>query len=450
MWAALVLACGGPEAPEPPRTDLPDVLLVTIDTLRADHVGAYGYERDTTPNLDRLAREGVRFEIAYAPMGTTAPSHASLFTSRHPLGHGLVRNGLSLAPGERTLAQRLREAGYVTAAFVSSYPVSHRFGFARGFDHYDDDFSGSRASLPRRSWEGLAVEGVFDRPGRDTAEAALAWLAARPAARPLFVWLHLFDPHDPYRAPGPQGLRWVAEGQDRRERRRALYDAEVRYADAQFGRVLRAMEARSANDLLVVATSDHGEGLADHGRITHNRFLYEEEVRVPLVLRFPGRIPAGVTVHQPAHLIDVSPTLLDAIGLSNGGPDGEPAPRDGVSLLGFATGREPPDPERALMLQRPYYPEGRERFDERGPGFGVRMGRFKWIEAPLEERRELYDLAADPGERRNLADAQPERARALSERIAAWRAGQPEDALEQEAALSPEDRDALRALGYVD
>jgi arylsulfatase A-like enzyme len=416
---------------------------VTIDTLRADHVGAYG-GHPVTPNLDALAAEGALFEVAYAPMGTTCPSHATLFTSRHPVGHGVLRNGLRLRDDELTLAERLRGHGFTTAAFVSAYPLKGRFGFRQGFDHYDDDFTGSTPTLPRPVWEGEAVEGTFDRRGGDTVDRAVAWLSGRDEG-PLFVWVHLFDPHWPY-LPPQEEVPPSASSRPRRQRERLLYAAEVHYADAQVGRVVGAFRERARDPSpLIVVTSDHGEGLYDHGWRAHNRYLYEEEVRVPWVIHWQGQVSAGHRLSRPVHLVDVAPTLLGLLGL--GAPD---PGMEGVDLAGSLRGHMEAEAkaERPIWLQRPFYPEGRPNYDEIGSGFGLRLGRWKLIEAAREGRRELYDLEADPGENDDLALAEPERAEALATRLADWRRAHP---MRIDAGdLDPEELEALRALGYVD
>jgi arylsulfatase A-like enzyme len=417
------------------------VLLVTIDTLRADRVGAYGAKRPVSPNLDALAARGILYEKVYAPTGTTCPSHATLFTSRSPLAHGLVRNGMVLHEEERTLPELLRDAGWQTAGFVSSYPLKRRFGFAQGFDHYDDGFEGSDATMSDESWEGVRVEGTFDRRGSDTVDVLLAWLDARIDERPLFVWLHLFDPHSPYDAPRAFRARSPARA-DKIARETAAYEAEIAYADTQVGRAIDAFERASGLEApLLVVTSDHGEGLWDHGWPTHNRYLYEEELRVPWIAAWEGRLPAGTRVGQPAHLIDVAPTLAGWLGLDTGA-----VAFDGVDL-GGASGA---DPERSLWLQRPYYESGRPDKGERGWGFGVRAGRWKLIEAADEGRRELYDLEFDPGERTNLAASQPGRAEVLSRSLAAWREAELEKARPGVLRLDAGDVEALRALGYLD
>jgi arylsulfatase A-like enzyme len=447
IFLAFAVGC---EAPGPAERTAarPDILVVTIDTLRADHVSAYGYSRPTSPGLDRIAQEGALFETVYAPMGATSPAHATLFTSRSPLAHGLVRNGFHLVPEEQTLAELLGGAGYRTAAFVSSYPLKRRFGFGQGFNHFDEGFAatGSTMNLPF-GWEGWKVEGGFDRRAEATVDAALAWRGRQGRAQPLMVWVHLFDPHEPYAAPPPWKDRFVRKGQSVREKLIARYDGEILYADEQLARLATGFEAEAGDrSLLLVVTADHGEGLYDHDHSTHNRTLYEEELRVPLVFHWPKRIPAGLRIRRPSHLIDVTPTVLGLIGLTP-----PAAAFDGIDLAPARAGEAADAGERPLWLQRPYYEEGRKDFGERGYGFGVRLGSWKLIEAPAEGRRELYDLAADPGERRDLSERRPELAEQLAGQIRAFReaeSGKPRASAARDPSES--DREALRALGYAE
>jgi arylsulfatase A-like enzyme len=334
LVTAVGCTCEAPSVSPGADRGRPDVLLATIDTLRADYVGAYGAGRHITPQLDALAERGVLFETVYAPMGTTCPSHATLFTSRSPLSHGLTRNGLALPERERTLPEMVRAAGWQTAAFLSSYPLKRKFGFAQGFDYYDDDFDGSDATIHQKSWEGRRVQGSFDRRGGETVDALIDWLNARDDGRPVFVWLHLFDPHAPYLAPSSFRASFPPRAPGRAARDRAAYSAEVAYADAQLGRAIEAFErAAGSRPPLLVVTSDHGEGLWDHGWRVHNRHLYEEELRVPWIAVWEGHIPAGVRVAQPAHLIDLAPTLAGWLELDTRG-----MPFDGWDLGAAVTG----------------------------------------------------------------------------------------------------------------
>lgn len=439
LLVPLLAGCGAPEGQEPPRS----LLLVVVDTLRADHTSAYGYARDTTPQLARLAAEGARVETAYAPSATTGPSHAALFTGRHPRSVGVRRNAVPLPDGVATLAERLTDAGLETAGIVSSFVLHRRFGFDRGFAAWDDRFDRQRATVRHRRFEGHALEEGFDRRASDTTDRALRWLA-RARGRPYFLFVHYFDPHEPYVPPAPYAGRFAAEPDaSLRAQAAALYDGEVAYTDAELGRLLAGLDKLGLDgETLVVVTADHGEGLFDHGHLFHDVFLYEEAVRVPLVLRGPG-VKAGRVLPGPVTLLDLFPTLLELLGLS------APAGLPGRSFAAALAGGPPSGAARAIVLERRVFTSERVgTIPVRGEKLAVREGRWKYIEAPEEERRELYDLESDPRERVNLAEREPARAAALAERLARWRRDTP--AAPPAASVSPEDAERLEALGYVE
>jgi arylsulfatase A-like enzyme len=300
------------------------LVLITVDTLRADHVAAYGGPV-ATPALDRLAAEGVLVERAFTPTPTTGPAHASLFSGWYPWRHGVLDNAVVFAPEQATLAERLQGEGLETAAFVSSYILHPRFGFDRGFDRY----------------EFVATEGLvwrdeehaeFYARAESTTEQALDWLEpVLERGRRFFLWVHYFDPHFPY-AP-PEGFRLppshrvdlrgkrVPEGVGGRAALAALvraYQGEVRYVDAEIGRLIETVRQHDPmGQTAIVVTSDHGEGLGDHGKLAHGTNLFEELVRIPLILRAPG-LPAGARVSGPVQLEDLYPTLLSILGVAAG------------------------------------------------------------------------------------------------------------------------------------
>jgi arylsulfatase A-like enzyme len=429
-----------------PRLAHPNILFVTFDTLRADHSSCCGYARATMPRLERLASEGVRFCHAYCAVPTTAPSHATMFTGLYALTHGLAKNGYALAPQHETLAARLLRAGYATAAITASFPVNSRFGLDRGFGLYDDVYPVEGSSYRMRSFEGLPVTGGFDRRAAATSARALAWLThERPRDQPFFLWVHFFDPHAPYDPPAPYDRVFsVAPDATPTERAIAAYDGEVRYADEHLGRLLDALESEGlARDTIVVVVSDHGEGLGQHDFFDHGMLLYEEAVRVPLVIRWPGRTRAGQEVTAPVSLVDLAPTLVDLAGV----------PKDanamaGRSLARVLWGQEAPDPQRPIFLQRRYYePESARAPKIKGPQYGLRVGSDKLIWAPQDRVTELYDLVADPGEARNVAASQSERVRRLTALLADWVRLAPAVAHQD---VSAEDAARLRAMGYFD
>jgi arylsulfatase A-like enzyme len=399
------LGCGPAPAPAPER-----IVLVSVDTLRADRVGCYGARGARTPHLDTIAARGVRFEAAISPAPLTLPAHTSLLTGRDPPAHGVRHNSIHrLAPGTPTLADRLAAAGYATAAVVGARVLERRFGLDQGFSRYDDDVRGR----PR------GATGFAERPADAVVDAALAWLASAPDR--FFLWVHLYDPHRPY-APPPG----FASGFANRP-----YDGEVAFADSEIGRLLAAVRERWGEaGLLVVATADHGESLGEHGEPTHSYSLYDATQRIPLLMRGPG-IAEGLSVEQPVALADVAPTILAMAGA---------APLDG------ATGRDlgpwirgSPGEPAAVYLET----LATQLDFGWSPLLALRTDRFKYVRAP---RPELYDLAADPGELRDLAAERPEVVRELdaelARRVAAAAPPVP-------AGIDAATRAELRELGYV-
>jgi choline-sulfatase len=395
------------------------ILLVTLDTTRADHVGAYGSRRARTPVLDRLAVEGTRFASATATAPLTLPAHASMLTGLLPPEHGVRNNGnFRLEERTPTVAAVLQGHGYRTAAFVSAFVLDRRFGLARGFERYDDSVV-----------EGTAAE-VFSfesqRTGDKTGAALIRWLetyAASPGA-PFFAWLHLFDPHEPYVPPAPFREAFPD----------SPYDGEIAFADSVLGTVMEALERLHLEDrVVVIAAGDHGESLGEHGEETHSMLLYEGAVRVPLVLWGPGRVPAGRVVTEPVSGIDIAPTIL---ALAAAPPL---APSHSRSLLPLLRGR-PDGAPRALYTETlcPQFDMGW------APLRSVRDDRYKLIDAP---RPELFDLSRDPAESTNLYDRQENVVAALRGQLAAL-AGTGWGAMSV-MAMSREVEERLAALGYV-
>jgi len=435
---ALVVGCARESGP-------PNLVLITLDTTRRDHLSAYGYERLTSPNLARFAEQGVRFDLAYSASATTSPSHATLFTSLHPLSHGVVKNGLVLGPAQVTLAERLHERGYSTGAVVSSAVLAARLGWSQGFDSWQDSFDPSRASVRRSG--GTSDEG-FDARADETTERAIEWLDhQRAPGRPFFLFVHYFDPHSPYDPPAEFAERLPPIGTDRLSQQIALYDAEIAYTDEQLARLLAALDRLGLeDDTLVAITADHGEGLMQHGHAEHGVHIYEEQVRVPLLLRWPGRLPAGRVIEAPVPSIDVAPTLLELLGAAPG-PD---AGLQGQSLVPLLDGRGEVNGERPIFLFRRHYEPGQERgIAVNGVKHGIRLGDWKYIVGPEEGTRELFNLARDPRERENLIEAEPERASELAARLDRRLAGSARPLVAPDA-ISPEERERLRALGYVE
>jgi arylsulfatase A-like enzyme len=443
-WALLfAFACTRYAAP-------PNLVLVSLDTTRRDHLSVYGYWRKTTPRLERFAEEGVLFSLAYAASSTTGPSHASLFTSLHPISHGVVKNGRVLRPVFVTLAERLHDAGWITGGVTGSYVLDARFGFAQGFGSWDDEFDPAFATVRGEVWEeGDRVE-VFDRTADETTRRALAWLdRVRTEQRPFFLFVHYFDPHAPW-VPPAEFARRFPPADDPKSGNRGLvarYDAEIAFTDDQLGALLDGLEERGlAGNTLVAITADHGEGLMQHGQLGHGAQIYEEQVRVPLLLRWPGRLPAGRVVAGAVSLVDLTPTLLALAGVA----PAPGAPMQGRSLVEVLEGRREVDPEGPIFLFRRHFEPGmHDGISVAGEQYAVRRGRWKLILAPEEKTRQLFDLQRDPGERSDLTAGEPERAAALEREIADWRArhGRSETA---PSAVSGADLERLRALGYVE
>lgn len=420
------VGCGrGAGTPATPAARPRHLVVVTIDTLRADRLGAYGSTTVPTPHFDRLASEGVRAVDASAHVPITRPSHASLFTGRYPAEHGVRDNiSLPLAGDVPTLAAALKAQGFATAAFVSTFVLTSASGLARGFDHYDDALEGAAGA------GGATSIGQAQRRGDATLDRVEQWLDARTAeerAKRTALWVHLYDPHDPYEPPEPFASRFA----DR------LYDGEVAWTDTLLGRLRSSLEARQLwNDALVVVTADHGEALGEHGETGHGFFAYETTLRVPLVLRGPG-VPAGTTFAPTLRLIDVAPTVLELLGLPV--LDGA----TGRSLAAPVTGGAPGPPQTTYaesLTPLVHYQWSDLRV--------LRDGRWKYILAP---RPELYDLTADPGELTDLSASNPATARRLRAELEGLLKAERARALDATSrpALSAETLQKLGALGYV-
>lgn len=296
------IGCGRPlpdpedvaEAPPEESSDQPkppNIVLISLDTTRADRMSLYGYERDTTPYLKSLAASSVVFEKAYAPMGVTGPSHATMFTGLYPVGHGVVKNGLRLGADHETLAEELYEVGYQTAAVTASFVLDRKFGLNQGFGFYDDDIQPNEGFIKLQQWEGFAVEKGFDRRGEYVMQRAMRWLTQdRREADPFFLFLHLFDPHAPYLAREEIVRSLDPEIDSRKgvDQLISVYDAEILLVDTLIGQFMDQIErlGLSENTILIV-TADHGEGLMDHGYLLHGLGVYEEEVHVPLLFHYP-------------------------------------------------------------------------------------------------------------------------------------------------------------------
>jgi len=413
--AILVLAVGAAlwwrRSPPARRANL---LLVTIDTLRADHVGAYGGRGVQTPALDTLAARGVRFAHAETAVPITGPSHATILTGLYPPVHGVRDNVVfPLDPRHETLATRLKGAGYRTAAFVGAYPVAAAFGFRQGFDAWSENFKES-------SEPGAGAQ----RPANEVVDDTLGWLA--PAGDgPFFAWMHLYDPHAPYEPPDPYRTSFAGR----------LYDGEIAFADAQLGRVFEWLRSSGhERDTVVAVLSDHGESLGEHGEVTHAVLLYEATLHVPFVIAGPG-VPAGRTVDARVTTVDVVPTLLRLLGVEAGaGPGG----RDLTPA--WRGERLPPEPAYAESL------------------FGRLNCRWSSLRSWTADdwklvqgsRTELFHLTEDPAETHDrAADEGPRVERMRTALAAAVAKMAPGGDQARMAAVTPDAEAMLRSLGYV-
>jgi arylsulfatase A-like enzyme/Tfp pilus assembly protein PilF len=416
-----------------------NILLVTIDTMRADRLGAYGYARARTRHLDKLAAEGVRFEWAFSPAPITLPAHASILTGLYPFEHGVRNNGnFYLADRFETLATVLAAHGYRTAAFVSSFVLDRRYGLSRGFESYDDRMQGAQSQI-------VSLEA--ERRGDRTAEALSRWLdqyASSPNRQPFFAWLHLYDPHEPYRAPPPFGPAFAD----------SPYDGEVAFTDAIVASILDKLTGLGLlTNTIVSVIGDHGESLGDHGEETHSMFVYDSAVRVPLMLWRPGRLPAGVVVREPVRAIDLPWTLTDLVGVPS---PSTPHARSLVPLIerlvkprtANLAPQAPRPRSQASNLTGPdaiyvetYLPE---LYMNWAPLRALRDERWKFIDAP---KPELYDVSTDPGEQQNLYEREPQRSAAI--RRALERLAGDTTQPVKGVTLDRETVDKLASLGYV-
>ena len=396
----------------------PVLLLVTLDTLRADRVGCYGYAAAATPVMDRLAREGAAFFSVSTVTPLTLPAHASILTGRYPAATGVRNNGtFLLPPEEETLAEVFKKRGFKTAAFVASFVLKSSFNLSQGFDTYDEKFDLKRQGGPR-----------VERRAESVNRSVLEWLD-HAGKGPLFLWVHYFDAHAPYEPPPPFDQRFAS----------SPYDGEVANMDAALGELLAALESRRGRkNLSVIVVGDHGEALWEHGESTHGLFVYEVCVHVPLILWAPGRVPAGVAVREPVSVVDVFDT---ALALAGGRPEAG-SQRHGIDLLPLVRGEGASRPLPVIFesfLPRLEY--GWSEFR------GVREGPLKLISAP---RPELFDLSSDANEARDLAGARPQDvSRLRSEMERAYTSVSSSARPAQPNPLDEDSRERLRALGYV-
>jgi len=453
----VILGCslwGSP--PENRSSDAPNILLITVDTLRADHVSSYGYHLKTTPNIDRLASEGVRFDNTYAVIPLTGPSHFSMFTGRYPQEHGARINGVALPANSKwlSLPQILRKFDYNNAAFVSAWPLTGRLtGLNRWFDRYDEELT--------RSYR------VFTsmRFAEDVTPRVVRWLRDKPM-QPFFLWVHYFDPHEPYhpreRFASPEKLGETPAGlpepdAEMRDRIR-LYDSEVGYTDHHIGELLESVDDLGLRDSTLVAlTSDHGESLGEHGYVGHGRRLTENVMRVPLIFRFPGKIEAGQVIRENITLLDLAPTLLDFTVADRVTQDQIPISFAGMSLARAMAGGEklPQRPIRYVTFggKKAFAPRWLSWMwvvgEARMPLYlGKTEGTRKLIWSPRREELAVYELGEDAFELAPEVFATDDRTYQRETPVMQrwFDSTNLEDA---ETTLSERDTEILKSLGYV-
>jgi len=413
------LAAGASVArePEPDKDSRPGVFLITIDTLRADHVHCYGYDQIRTPALDLLAEQGIRFTQAFTPSPITNSSHTSILTGLIPSSHGVSDFGVPLAAKYPTLAELLTKGGYTTAAFIGAVILDSKNlapGLNRGFEFYDNF---PEVATTKSRW------GRLERRGMEVEERAESWLNTHSAGS-HFVWLHFYDPHDPYEPPPPYSEVY----KDR------LYDGEIAYADSALGRFLAYLKKQGWYEgAMIVVVGDHGEGLGEHHEDTHGIFLYDSTTHVPLIVKLPDEREAGRTVEAQVRTTDIMPTILSLLGIA------APANLDGDSLEPLLTGLEAPP---RTVFGETEYPL---RFGW-APLRSLRKEGFKFIEAP---KPELYDLRADPGESHNHYEPWDGTVQKLRKSLAELSAKSPARGKTSLAAVSASTIDELHALGYL-
>src|ERR1039457_5533010 len=422
MILSTALTVGSPTATSKAPSDVssPNIILITLDTTRADRMGFMGSKRGLTPNLDGLAKQSFVFTRAYAQVALTPPSHATILTGTYPQFHQVNDMQTPLAKDLPYAPEILRAHGYQTAAFIGAIVLEphppYAPGFDRGFDTYDAGFHSEGPGEDRYS--------TAQRRGAEVVGHALAWLTKHPKG-PFFIWVHLYDAHDPYDPPEPYKTKYAS----------APYDGEIAYADSVVGKLLAQLRVRGLyDDALIAVMADHGESLGDHGETTHGIFLYDETIRVPLLFKLPRERSAGIRIDSRAGLVDVLPTILQAVGIA--------VPREvqGESLLAML--------KPAASHDRPAYAES--DYPHRTFGWSslrsLRTGKYLLIDSP---RKELYDQSADPKAEHNLSSASVAVTNTLASQLDTFR--QKTSTAKEAPKVSPDPglQERLNALGYV-
>jgi arylsulfatase A-like enzyme/Flp pilus assembly protein TadD len=418
LLSALLLAVSAFAA----ANSAPSVIVITIDTLRADHLGCYGYKQIKTPNIDALAADGARFDHAYTPVPVTLPAHTVIFTGTYPMLSGMHDfSANKLGPEQPTLASILKEHGYTTGAVIGSAVLDRRFGLDHGFDFYFDRFDFSRLQESNLD--------EMERPGNVVADTALDWLT-KNYQKKFFLWMHLYDPHYPYRPPAPFNEQYASH----------LYDGEIAFADAQVGRLIHFLKEKGLyQSAVIILAGDHGESLGEHDEKTHGFFIYNATLHVPLIIHRPAaHIPAKISkpISASVSLADIVPTLLHILNLD------VPVQVQGENLLPLLTGKNEPEP-RSLYSET-FLPRLHFNWSELR---GVETANYHFIDAP---KPELYDLSKDPGETQNLLSQKKAVAEEMHLKLVAlirdYSAGRE---LAEKTGLDPTLMERLKSLGYA-
>lgn len=453
LLSAAFCAGAAAQIPEnPPKP--PNIVFLSVDTLRADHLSAYGYHLKTSPRIDELAAAGVRFENAYCTIPLTGPSHISIFTSRFPQEHGARINGV--APPERTkflfLPQVLRKHGYTNGAFISAWPLTSRLThLARWFDTYDEKLT--------RSYQLFASS----RYAEDVTPPAIAWVKKNKSKR-FFLWVHYFDPHSPYhlreKFASPEKIGEPPAGPPPQSREMQLrirrYDSEIGYADYYIGQLLDTLKNEGLEDnTIVVLTADHGESLGEHGYVGHGRQLYESIIRVPLIIRYPPKVPAGKVIDEPVSALDLTPTMLE-LSIGSATPGMETSPFGGRSVAKAVESDERiyarPVRYVAFAGKKGFAPSWVSwlwvKKDHLPLHVGVTEGSRKLIWTPRDEELKIFNLERDPFE---IHAEQPESGGESfleqTEALEKWYLAT--DLSEGESKLTERDMEVLKTLGYI-
>ncbi len=379
----LLASCG--DAPVGPPTTQPNLLMITFDTLRADHLGAYGNLDGLTPNFDQLAAESIKFTNAYAVSSTTGPSHATIFSGLYPNEHGVLKNGVMLSDDVVTIAEVLRDNGYSTAAFVSSYIVKSDFGWVQGFDKYDEHYN-----FARRRWGGLTVD------------AASEWIADQPNDKPWCVWVHFMDPHKPYKQPAEYLEPYITSELSCNDLDMASYKGAVAYMDSVLPKLINTISSQEAGaGTLMAITSDHGELFGEHGHYGHGGGLYEDTQRAPLIFKHTSLKPQQIDTI--VGLVDYTPTVLDMLNIDAG------TEMSGKSLRPMIDGSDAT--MRTVFMQRRIFDESSVEqilaetgANVSGSQWSVIDGDYKLILAPEANEVQLFNLNTDPQELDNVAE----------------------------------------------